>query len=150
MCRRCASAAGCVLHARSCFKSHQKKSLVSKAITLSLPYPPSTNVYWRKHGAVTYLSKKGRLFKTAVAEYVNQNNIPKLGDVPLEVLIVLRPRTRSKFMDIDNCCKAVLDSCQDAGVFDDDNQVTRLVVERGDYIKGGACVVVLQKREPNG
>ena len=120
---------------------------MTKTVVMTLPYPPSVNVYWRKRGSVTYLSKKGRDFKTAVAEYVAEHSVPKLGDVNLEVMIVLRPRRTAGFMDIDNCCKAVLDSCQDAGVFDDDNQVSRLVVERGEYIKGGACVVVVTERE---
>lgn len=121
--------------------------ILSGSVVMKLPYPPSVNVYWRKRGSITYVSKKGKEFKTAVAEYVVEHNVPKLGDADIEVAIVLRPRTRTKFMDIDNCCKAVLDSCQDAGVFDDDNQVSKLMVERGDYIKGGACVVVITKRK---
>lgn len=114
---------------------------------MTLPYPPSVNTYWRKRGKMTYLSKAGRDFKTAVAEYVVEHNVPKFGAANIEVMIVLRPRRISGFMDIDNCCKAVLDSCQDAGVFDDDNQVSKLIVERGAYIKGGACVVVVTKRK---
>lgn len=140
------------LHETSGFASDRLRSVLSKAqnmtsVILTLPYPPSVNVYWRKRGKVTYLSQRGRLFKTAVAEYVAQHNIMKFGSSEVEVMIVLRPRRKAGFMDIDNCCKAVLDSCQDAGVFDDDNQVTKLTVERGTYIKGGACVVVVLERK---
>lgn len=112
---------------------------------LSLPYPPSVNTYWRRARNRTYISKKGQVFKQAVAEYVIENKVPKFGEAKVEVMIVLRPRS-TNFMDIDNCCKAVLDSCQDAGVFDDDNQIWKLTVERGDPIKGGACVVVIAER----
>lgn len=120
---------------------------MTDSVVLSLPYPPSVNVYWRKRGSTTYLSKKGREYKTAVAEYVAEHGVPKFGDAPVEVMIILQPRRMSGFMDIDNCCKAVLDSCQDAGVFDDDNQVWKLTVERGSYVKFGACVVVVTKRK---
>lgn len=123
---------------------------MTNCVSLKLPYPPSVNVYWRKRGNITYLSKKGRQFKTAVAEYVSEHNVRKFGSKAVEVCIILNPRSRSGFMDIDNCCKAVLDSCQDAGVFDDDNQVVRLVVERGVYTKGGACLVFVNERTNHG
>jgi len=35
-------------------------------------------------------------------------------------------------------------------VFDDDNQVVRLVVERGVYTKGGACLVFVNERTNHG
>jgi Holliday junction resolvase RusA-like endonuclease len=50
-------------------------------------------------------------------------------------------------MDIDNCLKAILDSCQDAGIFDCDSQVQRLTVERGETIKFGGCQVFIKVKE---
>lgn len=115
-------------------------------VILNLPYPPSVNTYWRRSRNATYISKKGQLFKQSVAEYVAENNVPKFGDAEIEVTIALRPRS-TNYMDIDNCAKAVLDSCQDAGVFDDDNQVWKLTILRGEPIKGGACVVIITTRK---
>ena len=115
-------------------------------VILKLPYPPSVNTYWRRSRNATYISKKGQQFKRAVAEYVADTKVPKFGDAEIEVIIVIRPRS-TNYMDIDNCAKAVLDSCQDAGVFDDDNQVWKLTIERGTPIKGGECVVIITNRE---
>ena len=114
-------------------------------VILKLPYPPSVNTYWRRSRNATYISKKGQQFKQAVAEYVADTKVPKFGDAEIEVIIVIRPRS-TNYMDIDNCAKAVLDSCQDAGVFDDDNQVWKLTIERGTPIKGGECVVIITNK----
>lgn len=117
-----------------------------KMTSLRLPYPPSVNAYWLQSGKRKYISKRGRLFKQAVADYVSENNIIKFGGAELAVNIRLFPRSKI-LMDIDNCCKAILDSCQDAGIFDDDQQITKLVVERGGQIKGGGCAVFIMERE---
>jgi crossover junction endodeoxyribonuclease RusA len=112
-------------------------------IHLRLPYPPSINAYWLTSGRRKYISKRGVVFKLAVQDYVIEHCIPKLGDVDLEVDVILHPRSK-KLMDIDNCLKAILDSCQDAGIFDDDSQVQRLTVERGEKIKFGGCQVFIK------
>jgi crossover junction endodeoxyribonuclease RusA len=112
-------------------------------IHLKLPYPPSINAYWLTSGRRKYISKRGVAFKLAVQDYVIEHCIPKLGDVDLEVDVILHPRSK-KLMDIDNCLKAILDSCQDAGIFDDDSQVQRLTVERGEAIKFGGCQVFIK------
>lgn len=111
-------------------------------ILLNLPYPPSVNAYWLTSGRRKFLSKRGREFKQAVQEYVIDNKIPKLGSKAVSVEIILRPRSK-KLMDIDNCAKAVLDSLQDAGVFDNDQQVWKLTIERGIPRKGGGAVVMI-------
>lgn len=111
-------------------------------IVLNLPYPPSVNSYWRANGHRRFISKEGVAFKKAVAEYVIDNNVPKLGSVPIAVFISVFPRD-SRRTDIDNRIKAVLDSLQDAGVYDDDTQVEFLTVMRMEKVKGGKCVVVI-------
>jgi len=113
-------------------------------IILYLPYPPSVNAYWLTTGRRKYISKRGREFKQMVAEYVIEKKIPKLGDIPIQVDIILRPRSK-KLMDIDNCAKAILDSLQDAGVFDNDSQVWKLTIERGIRQTGGGCVVMIEE-----
>jgi crossover junction endodeoxyribonuclease RusA len=115
-------------------------------IHLRLPYPPSINAYWLTSGRRKYISKRGVAFKLAVQDYVIEHCIPKLGDVDLEVDVILHPRSK-KLMDIDNCLKAILDSCQDAGIFDCDSQVQRLTVERGETIKFGGCQVFIKVKE---
>jgi len=113
-------------------------------IILYLPYPPSVNNYWITSGNRKFLSKRGREFKEQVAAYVIEKNVPKLGEMAVQIDIILRPRNK-RLMDIDNSCKAILDSIQDAGIIDDDSQVWKLTVERGITHTGGSCVVMIEE-----
>ena len=113
-------------------------------IILYLPYPPSVNNYWITSGNRKFLSKRGREFKEQVAAYVIEKNVPKLGEMAVQIDIILRPRNK-RLMNIDNSCKAILDSIQDAGIIDDDSQVWKLTVERGITHTGGSCVVMIEE-----
>jgi len=113
-------------------------------IILYLPYPPSVNNYWITSGNRKFLSKRGREFKEQVAAYVIEKNVPKLGEMAVQIDIILRPRNK-RLMDIDNSCKAILDSIQDAGIIDDDSQVWKLTIERGITHTGGSCVVMIEE-----
>ena len=115
-------------------------------IYINLPYPPSINNYWIASGHRRFISQRGRDFKNHVAEYCAEWRVPKFGNVPMWVEIVLHPRSK-KLMDIDNCIKPILEALQDAGVFDDDCQVQRLSITRGVPKKGGGCVVMLDRIE---
>ena len=102
-------------------------------IELTLPYPPTVNTYWRHVGRRTLLSKKGREYRGAVLAIVAERFrrlVPFTvfaGDV--EVCIVAHPPDKRR-RDLDNLPKAILDSLEHAGVFEDDSQVARLVIER--------------------
>ena len=113
---------------------------------LNLPFPPSMNTYWRNFRGRTILSPAGREFKAAVADYVVEYRVPKLGDSKLRISMVLFPRDKRK-IDIDNRIKCVLDALQDAGVFNDDFQVDELSIVRGKPIKGGAIRVMIEQIE---
>jgi crossover junction endodeoxyribonuclease RusA len=113
-------------------------------LVLTLPFPPSINTYWRTWNGRTLLSKEGRLFKKAVADYVIEYRVPKLGDSKLRISMVLFPRDKRK-IDIDNRIKSVLDALGDAGVFTDDFQVDELSIVRGVTIKGGAIRVIIEQ-----
>jgi Holliday junction resolvase RusA-like endonuclease len=54
---------------------------------------------------------------------------------------VLYPRNK-RLMDIDNSCKAILDSLI-GFLYDDDSQIWKLTVERGEVIKDGGCKVTI-------
>lgn len=110
---------------------------------LTLPWPPSVNTYWRNFRGHTVLSKAGREFKHAVAEYVAAQQLEKFGDKRLRITLILNPRDKRK-IDIDNRVKSVLDSLQDAGMYDDDWQIDELHVYRGEIIKGGRVLVNIE------
>jgi crossover junction endodeoxyribonuclease RusA len=80
-------------------------------------------------------------FKKAVQEICR--NVSTFGDKPVEVSIILYPRDK-RLLDIDNICKCVLDSMNGI-IYDDDQQVWKLTVERGEKIKGGGCQVTIKE-----
>ena len=92
------------------------------------------------------LSKAGREYKRAIAEFVSENNVPKYGESKLKITMILQPKDKRK-IDIDNRIKCVLDSLQEAGVFDDDFQVDELHVLRGEQVKGGRLLLTIEEIE---
>jgi crossover junction endodeoxyribonuclease RusA len=91
------------------------------------------------------------MFKEQVAEYVIDYRVPKLGTARIAMSVVLFPKDRRK-QDIDNRIKALWDALADAGVFDNDEQIDTLFIERGEIKKGGGCRVyidILDKIEEN-
>lgn len=112
-------------------------------IILNLPFPPSVNTYYRRGAHATYMSKQGREYKKAVADYIAESNTPKLGTARLCLEIVLWPKDKRKY-DIDNRIKALIDSLQDAGVFDDDEQIDQINIFRGSgTVSGGKAMVLI-------
>ena len=111
-------------------------------ILLNLPLPPSVNSYRTIFRGRMGISKAGREFKAQVSDYVVEYRVPKLGKARLEMKVVIFPRDRRK-QDIDNRIKALWDALGDAGVFDDDEQIDVLMIERGEIKKGGGVLVMI-------
>lgn len=109
-------------------------------IKLSLPWPPSVNHYWFQNGNRRFIGKKGVDFRKAVAEAVAEQG-KKLSGRLMVAISLFPPDKRRR--DIDNPTKAVLDAMQHAGLFDDDEQIDYLSVQRMEIIKGGICKVVV-------
>lgn len=121
--------------------------------SVTLPFPPSMNTYWRSFRGRTIISKSGREFREAVIQYVIDHDVPKFGDKKLKLTMILRPRDKRK-IDIDNRIKAVLDALEHAGVYDNDFQIDHLEIMRGALIKGGLLHIVIEEiedpRQPEG
>lgn len=111
-------------------------------VTMKLPIPPSNNTYYRNFRGRMVLGKPGREYKTTIQEYVTENNIPKFGSSRLHAMITIFPKDRRKF-DLDGRLKGLLDSLQDAGVFDDDEQLDQITITRGVIKSGGQCTIIL-------
>jgi len=90
------------------------------------------------------VSKAGKEFKAQVSDYVVEYKVPKLSTARLEMQVTLYPKDRRK-QDIDNRIKALWDALADAGVFDNDEQIDILMVQRGAIKKGGGCMVIIEK-----
>jgi Holliday junction resolvase RusA-like endonuclease len=74
------------------------------------------------------------------------HNVPKLGSARLEMQVTLYPKDRRK-QDIDNRIKALWDALASAGVFNNDEQIDVLMVQRGEIRKGGGCLVMIEELE---
>ena len=101
------------------------------------------NTYWRNFRGRTILSEKGRQFKADVSACIIDQEVPKFGSKRLKVLIHLHPRDRRK-IDLDNRLKSCLDALQDAGVFDDDEQIDYLTIQRAGIKSGGGATIAIE------
>jgi crossover junction endodeoxyribonuclease RusA len=110
-------------------------------IALTLPFPPTVNHMWGQCGTRKYLKTAGKQFRATVSEIVADYGV-KLGQQRLAVFASMYAPTRRKY-DIDNRIKSLLDALQEAGVFDDDEQVDVLWIIRREVVKGGMCKVVI-------
>lgn len=89
---------------------------------LTLPYPPSSNRYWRVFQGVARQSREAMAYKREVAVLAKQARVePLAGDVALTVT-VYRPR---KVGDLDNRLKVLLDALAGAA-YADDKQVREI------------------------
>lgn len=110
-----------------------------------LPTPPGNNRYYRHFRGITVLSKEGRAFKEEAAWICKAAGMKVLtGDV--ELYAIYHPRSNkdgsaSKVrLDIDGIIKGLMDSLEGVG-YENDRQVTKLVVELGEPLHGGGVSV---------
>lgn len=124
-------------------------------IQLNLPFPVSTNQYWRsafgrnnKTGKLTprtLLSAKAKAYKKTVSQLVMLNRANQLLTGRLSVQVRLFPPDRSK-RDIDNFgTKSLLDSLTSAGVYLDDSQIDELNITRETISSGGFVNVTIKE-----
>lgn len=110
-------------------------------ITLTLPWPPSVNTYWRRVGARTLISKPGRQFRKAVVNDLalwpyRRDTIT--GRIAVE-MTCYPPDNRKR--DLDNLPKSVLDALTHAGIWQDDGQIDDLRIVRAAVESPGRVVV---------
>ncbi len=110
---------------------------VTLPITLTLPWPPSVNYYWRHipcgRQIRTILTREARKYKNDVEAIVMAKNAAAGLSEPLAVELVLFPPD-NKTRDIDNYSKGLFDALTEAGVWEDDS----LVKELHTYMKPSA------------
>ena len=116
-------------------------------ITLTLPWPPSVNKYWRhtfvNRRFTVLLSAEARRYKDNVLYVVVARHAQLHLSCPVAVHISLYPRNRMT-RDIDNYSKGLLDALTYAGVWQDDKLVRYMTVRMCDPVpQRGKCVVTI-------
>lgn len=119
-------------------------------ITISLPWPPSVNHYYRPAGrGRLIISDEGNAYRKTVAALVmvyrsgyNARREPWPFPLSCRVragVIAYPPNKRRR--DLDNLMKALLDALTHAGVWDDDSLIDDLHIKRGGLREGGRLAV---------
>jgi crossover junction endodeoxyribonuclease RusA len=111
-----------------------------------LPFPPSVNRYYRHVGYRTLLSREGRQYRAAVCRLL-AGRVQQPLSVPLQAELHLYPPDRRR-RDWDNFQKGVWDALQHAGIYLDDSQVRRAVVEMHEPDGKARAECQLQPRLP--
>lgn len=112
-------------------------------MTLTLPWPPTTNQLHTVAGRRKILSSRGRQYRANALAAIIEQRPPKLGSARLKVTLTLNPPDRRK-RDLANFEKAAIDALAFAGVFQDDSQIDDLRLVRGEVGKPGSVVVRLE------
>src|SRR4029077_512267 len=122
------------------------KVCLHEPVTLELPYPPTVNTYWRHVGSKVHVSRAGLVFRKAVKARLEVLALKGLKPFsgPLTLVIDAYPPDNRK-RDIDNLLKATLDSLQHGGLYADDNQINRIVIQRCWVVPGGELVVHVEE-----
>lgn len=99
-------------------------------LEIIIPWPPTANKYYRMWQNRMLISSKGRKYKSTVAEVARRAKWKSLGKSRLAIEIILYPPDRRRY-DIDNRIKPTLDALEEAGLFDNDEQIDDLHISRG-------------------
>lgn len=114
-----------------------------------LPWPPTVN-HWHQpvkmgKGVRVIKSKNARAYESLVIEVMTALKLDSEAlDGKLSVSLTLNPPTLARY-DIDNRTKGVFDGLSAAGFWLDDEQVTKLTIEKGEKQKGGNVLVKVTK-----
>ncbi len=115
-------------------------------IQIALPWPPSTNTYWRHptRGPLAgrhLISEQGRAYRATVIGIAPRLQLA--GRLAVHGTVTPPDRRRR---DIDNLLKSLLDSLTHAGVWLDDEQIDDLRITRSQAGKGGQVIVEITER----
>lgn len=116
--------------------------------TITLPWPPSVNTYWRhpSKGALAgrhLISEKGRAYRASVQAECLLSRVQKR-EGRLQVVITACPPDRRQ-RDLDNLLKGLLDALTHGGAWQDDSQIDDLRIVRGPVRVGGTVSVQIQE-----
>jgi len=106
-------------------------------MTITLPYPPSINHYWRHFRGHVVISQEGQAYRRHVCALLaggGPRRPPAGGRIAL-AMDAFPPDRRKR--DLDNLQKPVLDALEHAGMYEDDSQIDLLLTRRRNPVPGG-------------
>ncbi len=121
-----------------------------KVLTLTLPWPPSVNLYWRRglikgtNKPITYKTRDAKKYCESVG-WICKTARKFSAEAEVIMDITLHPPTAQR-RDADNFNKGVWDSLVEAGVLVDDCQVQSFRVTKGAVQPGGCVIVKIWER----
>lgn len=115
-------------------------------LNICLPFPPSTNTYWRNVAGRTLISDKGRKYRAHVVGISGMHGLactfPASARLILKIDLHLPDKRRR---DVDNYCKAILDAFTYAGIWADDEQIDMLIVRKRGVAPPGMAEVWVEE-----
>lgn len=111
------------------------------SFTISLPWPPSANNYWRRNGGRYFISPNGIAFRKLTINACNLKETYFVKSCRLRLDVVAFPPDRRR-RDLDNLGKCIMDSLQHAQVYEDDSQIDWLTFQRRPELLGKVNIVV--------
>lgn len=111
------------------------------SLVLTLPWPPSSNTYWRRNGHRYFISTKGQNYRKQVIAECSEYK--RYFDCTARIILSIEaypPDKRKR--DLDNIFKSLLDSLQHAEVFPDDSQIDSIYIKRMPDLLGQVVVKI--------
>ena len=109
-------------------------------MTITIPYPPSANAYWRHNNNRTHRSHEAVKFINQVGQICIAESVKPTAELVRVVITVYRPAKRG---DLDNTLKVLLDSLR-GYAFVDDAQVIEIHALRLDDKENPRAVVTIE------
>jgi len=116
------------------------------SVRIILPYPPSTNRYWRFDRGKVHISDPGQRYREEVAVRLRMQGVRpghELWDARLAEAIEAFPPDR-RIRDIDNIQKPLNDSLQHGGLYRNDSQLDLLQTQRCEVRPSGLIIVNIE------
>lgn len=119
-------------------------------ITITLPWPPSVNRYWRAVGGRNILSKEGRDYRLRAMIAIRQQSVGRITGRIACAIKAFPPDNRRR--DVDNILKGLLDALTAGEVYEDDSHIDQLSIERMPKDKANPRmeITLTNKEQPNG
>jgi crossover junction endodeoxyribonuclease RusA len=112
-----------------------------------LPFPPSVNNYYVHTRNGMFISKKGKTYRQAVAEAIEEQMAGVHITDRIFIECVLFPPDRRK-RDLGNYDKAMMDAITHAGFWEDDELIDQQMFYRGEVCKPGQVFVRVAEAGP--